>query len=229
MPKEHGYPLDHIGLAVNDLDSGLEHINDLMGIEPVVHPADSSNPYQNATFKISEDSFFEIIAPNKLQRGFNPFKSLLKSFSEPTLFYWIVAVNDFHGFRQSARQYGIKMQNVVEINDVDTSLYSAHIRGMMGPGFFGLRPSIIEWRSEVVELSGPVECSLENFSLYYPKPEVLNKLFRYLGIAITVQAGESKLSLELQTPKGLVKLENEAYRLTPFGMARAVAKEFFKI
>ena len=59
IPKEHGYPLDHIGLAVHDLDVGVRYIQDLTGVAPKVHPPDASNAYQNATFKISNDSFLK--------------------------------------------------------------------------------------------------------------------------------------------------------------------------
>ena len=32
IPKEHGYPLDHIGLALHDLDVGVRYIQDLHSI-----------------------------------------------------------------------------------------------------------------------------------------------------------------------------------------------------
>ena len=213
ISKEHGYPLDHIGLAVHDLDVGVRYIQDLMGVEPKVHPPNASNAYQNATFRISNDSFFEVIAPNNNHRGFHPFKSVLKSFTEPTLFFWLVAVDDFDSFRKEAKSFGVKMENVVEVKDVDTSLFSAHIRGQMGPGFFSLRPSVIEWRSEVVELKGPVQCSLKSFRLCDPSSDSLSQLFENLSINIKVEHGDSKMLIELETPKGIVKLESAAYQL----------------
>jgi hypothetical protein len=213
IAKEHGYPLDHIGLAVHDLDLGVRYVQDLMGVEPRVHPPDAANAYQNATFRISNDSFFEVIAPNNNYRGFHPFKSVLKSFIEPTLFFWLVAVDDFDSFRREAKGFGVKMENVVEVKEVDTSLFSAHIRGQMGPGFFSLRPSVIEWRSEIVELNGPVQCSLKRFRLYDPGSEALNQLFENLGINIKVENGDSKMLIELETPKGIVTLESAAYQL----------------
>lgn len=212
IPKEHGYPLDHIGLAVNDLDVGVRYIQDLMGVEPTVHPPNASNAYQSATFRIANDSFFEVIAPNNTYRGFHPFKSVLKSFTEPTLFFWLVAVDDFDSFSKKAKSFGVNMENIVEVKDVD-SLFSAHIRGQMGPGFFSLRPSVIEWRSKVVERKDPVQCSLKRFSLCDPSSDSLNQLFENLGINIKVEHGASKMRIELETPKGIVKLESAAYQL----------------
>lgn len=229
VPKEHGYPLDHIGLAVHDLDVGVRYVQDLMGVEPKVHPPDASNAYQNATFRISHDSFFEVIAPNNSHRGFHPFKSILRSFTEPTLFFWLVAVDDFDGFSKEAKRFGVKMENIGEAKNVDTSLFSAHVRGQMGPGFFSLRPSVVEWRSEIVELKGPVQCSLKTFRLCDPSADSLNQLFGNLGINITVEHGDSKMLIELETPKGIVKLESAAYQLGLPKMLSIVFKDLLGV
>ena len=54
---------------------------------------------------------------------------------------------------------------------------------------------------------------MKRFRLCDPIADSLNQLFENLGINITVEHGAGKMLIELETPKGIVKLESAAYKL----------------
>lgn len=79
ITKPGGWQLDHIGLAVNNLEQGVAKVQELTGAQPNLHPPEPGAPFQSASLKIGEKSFLEILGPNPSHSGFHPLKSLLRS------------------------------------------------------------------------------------------------------------------------------------------------------
>mmetsp|Transcript_5797 Transcript_5797/g.7580 ORF Transcript_5797/g.7580 Transcript_5797/m.7580 type:complete len:237 (-) Transcript_5797:217-927(-) len=223
--REHGQQLDHVGLAVRNLDQGIEYVKELTGVTPDVHPPEKGQPYQSASVRIAEDSFLEILAPNKRHWGFHPLKSILRSFSKPTLFFWYVATDSFDDVEKRIKDAGRTIERKVVTEKVDREKHSEYIRSMIGPGFYSIMPNLIEWKHKS---NGPMNetiCPLVHFELSSPDAENINNFFTAVGINQEVLLGQDRMSLTLDSPKGKDNFQNEAITISNWKAMSILVKD----
>jgi len=217
ITKADGTQVDHIGLACRDLQEGVQYFRDKTGIELVIHKAREDVPYQNATVRIGDTSFLEILGPNAAYKGINPLRSLLKRFSEPTLWFWFVGTNDFDALEKSIRDAGRCTERKIE-GESGTDSKLAYVRASIGPGFWSVYPNVIQWKGSVKEhhLKDLPIVPIKNFSVIVGQDfETIKEFFKSVGIdGSYLQAStdnKSYLSLTIETPdKGPVTFKSEA-------------------
>ena len=145
--KPGGHQLDHIGLAVNDVEKGVARGAEMTGVQPLLLPPEPNAPFHSASLKIGEKSFLEILGPNKEYNGFHPLKSILRSMppSELTLWFWYVGTDDFDKFESKVVGAGRCIENKVAQDDAGPNgEHSIYTRGMIGPGFDPVFPNAIQ-------------------------------------------------------------------------------------
>ena len=216
LKRGHGFPVDHIALAVPDTEGGVRYVEELTGVKPTLTKSDPKDFYWSAALGIGEDSFLEVIGPNPDHKGIHPFRSYMAGMTEPAVMFWYVATDDFDAFAKRVEAAGETLSNIVTVDPATSANGSDYTRAGIGNGFETQRPNVIEWRKRSVEQSTDIECRMTGFSLSHPKPEALNKLFEALGIDAVVEKGPSHIGLTLQTPKGEVTLANAGVK---FGLA----------
>ena len=210
LTKHNGLQLDHIGIVVNDIDKGVKYIEELTGVKPIVHPPRESEPYHSASLMIGEDNtLLEILSPNKKHPVITPLKSILKSFKQPKLAFWYISTDDFDSFEKKVESIGRKIEKKTVIKAGDPTKHSEYTRGMIGPGFSSIFPSVIHWHKRV-NFEKTMVCPIKNFKLVSKDAKKINENFKALGITHIVQEGRDFISLSLETPNGVVKIENEA-------------------
>ena len=214
--RGHGFPVDHIALAVPDTQFGVRYVEQLTGVKPVLTKSDPTDFYWSAALGIGENSFLEVIGPNPGHKGIHPFKSFMAGMKEPAVLFWYVATDDFEAFCKRVEEAGETLSNIVTVDPETSANGSSYTRAGIGKGFETQRPNVIEWRKRSVEQSTDIQCRMTGFSLRHPKPKALNKLFESLGIDAVVEKGPSRIGLTLQTPKGEVTLANPGVK---FGLA----------
>ena len=227
LTRGHGFPVDHIALAVKNTEDGARHVEDLTGVTPTLTKRDRKDFYWNAALGIGEDSFLEVIGPNPDHRGVQPLKSFMAGLEEPTLLFWYVATEDFDVFARRVAAAGEGLKHVVTVDPETSANEADYTRAAIGSGFVSQRPGVIEWRRRGVEQSTDVRCRLTSFSLSLPRPDDLNALFTALGIYVPVERGPSRIGLTLETPKGEVAIENPGYELTLIKLLSAVIRRPF--
>src|SRR5215471_3436881 len=85
--------LDHILLGVDDLDHGVEWVQERSGVRAIfggVHPGRGT---RNALLSLGPRRYLEIIAPDPQQQLEGPAQPLA-AMREPRLFNWAVHTND---------------------------------------------------------------------------------------------------------------------------------------
>ena len=227
LTRGHGFPVDHIALAVPDTQAGVRYVEELTGVRPQLTRRDPKDFYWSGALGIGEDSFLEVIGPNPDHRGVQPFKSMMAALKQPTLMFWYVATDDLDVFARRVAAAGARLEHIVKVNPETRANKSDYTRAVIGPGFISQRPSVIEWRRRSIEQSSDVQCRLVDFSLRLPEPDELNALFDALGIDVAVDRGPSHFGITLETPKGRVVIENEGYAFTPLRMISAILRRPF--
>lgn len=237
LTKPGGHQLDHIGLAVNDLDKGVARVAELTGVQPIVHPPEPNAPYQSASLKIGEKSFLEILGPNLAHGGLHPLKSLLRSMppDELTLWFWYVGTDDFDKFESKVVAGGRCIENkVVQDEPGINDEHSTYVRGQIGPGFDPVFPNAIQWKTPPrTELdTGMQICPLKDFHVTASAHDVVGTFFNATGIdaSILKQSGDGKsyLSLTISTPKGDVQFKSEAKQVTMLGVLYTCLMDVFR-
>jgi len=205
--KSDGTQIDHIGLACRDLEEGVRYFREKTGLEPRVNEAIASLPFQNATVRIGDASFLEILGPNPTYRGFHPLISLLKRFSEPTLWFWYVSTNDFDGLEKSIQNAGRYIERKAE-QAAAAGTGPAYVGASIGPGFWPVYPNVIQWKEDLKEhlLKDMTIVPVKDFSVIVGHElKAAKEFFQCVGIdGACLKASDDKtsyLSLTIETPK----------------------------
>ena len=208
LKRGHGFPVDHIALAVPDTEGGVRYVEQLTGVKPTLTKSDPKDFYWSAALGIGEDSFLEVIGPNPDHKGVHPFKSFMAGLKEPAVMFWYIATDGFDAFVRRVELAGETLSNIVTVDPETSANDSDYTRAGIGKRFETQRPNVIEWRKRSVEQSTDIQCRMTGFSLSHPKPDALNGLFEALSIDAVVKKGPSRIGLTLQRPKGEVTLAN---------------------
>lgn len=227
LVRGHGFPMDHIALAVSNTEDGVRYVEKLTGVAPVLTQRDPKDFYWSAALEIGEDSFLEVIGPNPDHRGMHPLKSFMAGLKQPTLLFWYIATDDFEAMRYRIEAAGERVKMVVKV-DPETSANGAdYTRGSIGSGLVTQQPGLIEWRKRSLQPGTDIPCRMTELHLSHPEPSDLNRLFSEIGVDLEVETGPSWIRLVLDTPKGEITLENPGTEISLFGMFLAMLRHPF--
>lgn len=205
-PSAH---IDHIILAVGDLDQGIETFEQLTGVRPVYggkHPMGT----HNALVSLGGRSYLEIIA---VQPGASPPAHFagLSGLKELTPVGWAVSSDDLGNLRSRLLSAGLALTDPQEGSRVTPS--GSTLRWQT----FGLQdelyeaPFFIVWDAESPHPSStsPTGCSLEGWTVAGPNQELLERLGSALELPLgTARAPAPAMTLTLTCPKGSVQFES---------------------
>ena len=214
--RSHGLAVDHIALAVPDMPKAIRDIHALTGAEPHFADPEPGQWYWSGALGLGKDSFLEILGPNPSHGGFHPLKALISGYDNPQVLFWYIATGDFDGLVSRLKSIRTPVERIETVRFQRDGKESHYKRGIIGPGFLSQRPCVIEWRQRVEHpwQQDAAGCQLKGLQLRHPKAPRLNELFAALGINLTVAPGPSWIAVELETPKGTVKFENEGTELS---------------
>ncbi len=199
--------LDHIILGCNDLDRGMEFVEQHLGVKAAfggVHPGAGT---RNALLSLGKRRYVEIIAPDPGQ-GIPKHFPALSHMASPVLVGWAAHPGNLDACADRLREAGVKTLGIQpgsrSCPDGKTlkwrSLRLADDRG-------GLLPFFIEWSEESVHPSvyAPAGCSLDHFSLIGPRPEEISKILKQIGIDAAIERGDKpQLRALIRGPRGLL-------------------------
>jgi catechol 2,3-dioxygenase-like lactoylglutathione lyase family enzyme len=208
--------LDHILLGCNDLERGIDFVEQRAGVRPAVGGVHPRRGTRNALLSLGERRYLEVIAPDPQQDQNHveqfAFKTLahLKELSSPHLIGWAAHPSDLERFSALLRDAGFAFLGPWpgSRQRPDGKLLqwkSLNLKDDQG----GLLPFFIEWSADSIHPSAdaPKGCRLARFSAVTPNPAALNKIIDLLQLDMLVSQGDkAALQATIVGPKGELTL-----------------------
>ncbi|HEY6252914.1 MAG TPA: VOC family protein [Candidatus Angelobacter sp.] len=189
--------LDHILLGANDLDHGIEWMQERSGLRALfggVHPGRGT---RNALLSLGPRRYLEIIAPDPQQASAtsgNEMANGLRALHEPRLIGWAAHTDDLARLVQKAAAAGIAIEGPRDGSrvrpDGKTLQWSAFT---LKKDFDGVLPFFIEWNRNSIHPSqdAPSGCTLQHFFIESPALEDVRLVAGKLGLEVELKPAKT--------------------------------------
>lgn len=198
--------IDHVILAVNDLQKGIEEFERLTGVRAVYGGAHPGRGTHNALVSLGEPHYLEILAPNPEEARDSEHLNELRALASLTPVGWAARGEDLPALERRLKDQGIETGEVRPgaRNRPDGTRLAWKTLGFP-PSSSPLLPFFIEWDPAGAHPSttSPGGCRLTGFALQDPAPDALRKTLQSAGIQVEIREGkESRMRISLACPKG---------------------------
>jgi hypothetical protein len=215
MPAE----LDHLVIAVPDLEEAVRDLADRTGVEPVPggsHPGlGTRNALLGLSWAGSSRCYLELLAPDPAQPDVPAEATMLqlgtlgREFA-PRLLTWAVRPDDLDATLAAAQQAGVPAGRPVVASRRTASGQQLSWRlAVPRPlGLGGVQPFLIDWDGGTHPGDG-LEAALEllELELRHPDPAEAARRLQVLGVDLPVhQGGTPELRATVATPRGALVL-----------------------
>ena len=198
--------LDHILLGCNDLQRGIDFVEQHTGVRAAfggVHPGRGT---QNALLSLGVSRYLEIIGPDPKQTASNELANMLKKIADPSLLGWAAHPGDVQVLADDLAKAGIAAEGPTpgSRKRPDGSVLHWKTLNLKDDGH-GLLPFFIEWSPDSTHPSAdaPSDCQLLRFELLTPDPAALAKLTTQLKLKVPIgKAASAQLHAVISGPKG---------------------------
>ena len=197
--------LDHIILGCNDLDRGIDLLEESTGVRPAIGGVHPGRGTRNALLSLGERRYLEIIAPDPAQQKIVHFPQI-REMREPRLIGWAVHPRDIAAVAKQLRE------NKVEFKGPDNGSRKRPDGRVLtwrtvnlADDRHGLLPFFIEWSADSVHPSkdAPEKCSLAYFEIMSDEPDDLSATIKRIGLDVPVQRSDrARLRALISAPKG---------------------------
>jgi glyoxalase-like protein len=197
--------LDHIILGCNDLDLGMELVEQNTGVRPAIGGVHPGRGTRNAVLSLGERRYLEIIAPDPAQQKIVHFPQI-REMKEPRLIGWAVHLSDIAASAKLLRDNQIAFQGP---DDGSRKRPDGHVLTWktinLADDRHGLLPFFIEWSADSVHPSkdAPKGCHLDYFTVMAVDPAELSQAFQRIGVDAPVERSDrDRLRAYITGPKG---------------------------
>ena len=206
--------LDHIPLGCNDLDHGIDFVEQRTGVRAAfggVHPGRGT---RNALLALGDRRYLEIIAPDPKQDRIEGFAQKqvahLKQLTSPHLIGWAAHSGDLEKFSVRLREAGIAFDGPRggSRQRPDGKLLQWKTLNLKDDRD-GLLPFFIEWSADSLHPSedAPKGCRLTNFGGVTPNTDELTKIANLLQLDLSFSGSDQPaLKATIVGPKGELKV-----------------------
>jgi len=207
--------VDHLVLAVNDLQRGIEWFEQKTGVHAVIGGRHPNRGTQNALVALGNRQYLEILAPDPQQAGHERAADWLK-LTVPRFVLWASATNEIEALAQNAKTAKLAVAGPLDGSRArpDGKLLKWRSLNVAREAdkdilYFNVIPFFIQWDRESLHPSqdSPAGCKLLSLEFEHPDAEALTAVMKTLGIKGQVAKGASPvIKATLDTPKGKVEL-----------------------
>lgn len=211
---EISHHIDHVIVAINNLDSGIAKFERLTGITPVVGGEHPGRGTHNALVSLGNNTYLEIIAPRQnLDSAEYSLSEYLLVYDELTPTGWAINTSEPSESREIVANSGFSTTDLREGGRIkpDGTELSWTTFGIVDE--LSGKPFFIKWGegSAHPSTTSPAGVSLKGLTITSPNADKLSALMKGLGLDILTEEGAFVMSLELETPDGNVSIVGEAY------------------
>jgi Glyoxalase-like domain len=200
--------LDHVIVAVSDLDRGIAELTRRTGIAPVIGGRHPGRGTRNALLSLGPRTYLELLAPG--DDATEETRRLLGPYSEPTPIGWAIGTSDLPQSIAELRHRHIEVEGPADGSRVrpDGALLkwrTAQLGALPG----AWKPFLIQWSADSPHpaTTAPGGCRLESLTVTDPSPERTQDVVQALGLSLQVARGApAGIRLVLACPAGQVEL-----------------------
>src|SRR6267142_1600986 len=201
--------LDHIILGCNDLDLGMELVEQNTGVRPAIGGVHPGRGTRNALLSLGERRYLEIIAPDPAQSEIAHFPQI-RSMTDPRLIGWAVHPPDISAVAKELRENKVEFTGPADGSRKRPDGRVLNWKTInLADDRHGLLPFFIEWSADSVHPSkdAPARCTLDYFEILSAEPDELTSTLKRIGINFPVQRSDKgRLHAPTSGPKGDLKL-----------------------
>ena len=213
LPAEHISEIDHLVYACSDLEEGVRHITEELGMAPVEggrHPAWGTH---NALLGLGPRCYLEIIGPDPSpQRSSVDIPEAFTAAGNGSLTTWAARVDQlpehYSGLQSACPALGGLVSGSRRRLDGET--LSWVLTDPASLVMKGAVPFLIDWGDSDHPASGLARgCALRSLVLQHPEPGHLVAVLDALGLSDLVQveaAPDAGLGALIETPTGIVRI-----------------------
>jgi hypothetical protein len=200
--------VDHVLLAVSDLQAGMKQFEDLTGVRAQIGGQHPGRGTQNALVSLGGATYLEIIAPNPADSAGPRMVGEFAPFATLTPYGWAVRSEDMDALADSlgARQVphgAIRPGARVRPDGARLEWRTLTVEEPASPFI----PFFIQWGafSAHPATTSPMGCTLRELRFEAPDPDELRDRFARLDIVASVTGGpEPAMRVRLDCPSGAV-------------------------
>src|SRR6266436_118600 len=184
--------LDHILLGCNDLDRGIELVEESTGVRPAIGGIHPGRGTRNALLSLGERRYLEILAPDLAQHEIVHFPQI-RQMTDPRLIGWAVHPPDIAAVAKQLRENQIAFTGP---DDGSRKRPDGRVLNWktinLADDRHGLLPFFIEWSADSVHPSkdAPAKCTLDYFEVLSADPAEMSQLFRHIGVDAPVERSD---------------------------------------
>lgn len=202
--------IDHIIYTAPTLKMGMERIEKLLGVRPVIGGQHPKWGTHNALLSLG-DAYLEVVAPDptlsKPQKGTWIDAFLSKG---PQLSSWVLQTDDIQKLSRLAIDSSIDLGEIQQgqRQKPDGTSLNWQLTDPYAMPMGGILPFLIDWgNTPHPSQNRPIVCELTNFILEHPLANEVKQKLGVLIVKIKVQeASSSKLKAIVKSPNGIVTL-----------------------
>jgi hypothetical protein len=203
--------LDHIILGCNDLDLGMELVEQNTGVRPAIGGVHPGRGTRNALLSLGERRYLEIIAPDPAQQKIVHFPQI-REMKDPRLIGWSVHPPDIAATAKLLRDNQVTFQGP---DDGSRKRPDGRVLNWktinLADDRHGILPFFIEWSADSVHPAkdAPKKCDLDYFTVMGVDPAELSQVFKRIGVDATVERSDKdRLRAHITGPKGELGLSS---------------------
>jgi len=189
--------VDHILLGADDLDHGIDWIQERSGARAMFGGAHPGRGTRNALLSLGPRRYLEIIAPDPQQASAtsgNDMANSLRAIREPRLIGWAAHTNDLASLVQKTTAAGIAIENPRDGSRVRPDGKTLQWRSFaLKKDFGGVLPFFIEWNLNSIHPSqdAPSGCILQHFFIESPAIEDVRLVASKLGLQVELKPAKT--------------------------------------
>lgn len=198
--------LDHILMGAPDLLSASNACAELTGVVPAGGGSHPGFGTRNQLLSLGEGLFFEIIAPDPVQRQKGQRAIGLDGLTAPGMLTFSMRSDDLPRIAERAEAAGLSAPEPVAMSRTraDGVTLAWEILYLDAPDWGNFVPFVIDWKGSPHPAgTAPSGCTLLDYTVLHPNAADLRTLYAKLGIDVSVRAALSPgFILRLDTPNG---------------------------
>lgn len=198
--------IDHLIFAAPTLEEGMDKIENLLGIRPIIGGQHQGRGTHNALLAL-EDIYFEVIAPDPLQLEVaRPLWMKTDQAMRPHLWTWAAGHTNLLGLEKIAQEHQIPIGEVRSgtRTQPNGNILKWQLTEPILDNENGIMPFFLNWGDTVhPSKTLPQAGKVLSFKAIHPNPSRIMNQLQKLGINLLVEKGERpSLEASIQTTSG---------------------------